>query len=765
MPPASRPVRNRVRRPSLGRIRALDAVVVACVAALMLGLAMPRLGARWPSASGGLLGRPSAQTGEEAVLEALVEVANEKALEHVVLQLDVQPGFGVHVWPEWASPWGHVPELTLFDDGTVVYLEDAEAMSPIPYVVQLSTAEVQALVDQVIALGFDRLESQESWVGVDDRGESYGVTDGGFFRLQLRRDGELTSLRIYDHAPFVSEAQAFSSIVDLLLGWSAITATPLFHERAALFLEGPVDGSVPIFETALESAFEASGTPSDDVALTWPPLVAFPKRFPALVGRDALVALRASLPRIAASPAPGDFDAPDTPMAAYSSFWAWPIDVPDGHGGLARARIVVVPWVYGDRYPDAESDVEAYARALEAARATRRDAERAALTEVAADPPPTPMALATAEPWAIDPTPVWHPFPPDVRPVPLDASLGIQTWRHWLATPEDLAPLLGAAAPRFDWLKQRFAWADLEPFGPTDLRANDLMMHPDAWMNATRYGARHAPPRVLIQLDVPPEWARVTPGAPGIPPFDLNPWLRFVRAFAHRYAGQVDAYEILNEPNLAREWGAAPDPEAYAKVLAAAYRAIKLADPDAVVVSAGLAPTGTDLPKAMDDVAFLERLYAAMDANHGSDLHLDALGAHAPGYAAAPEVAPEDAAADPALGGARHFAFRRVEDLRAVMEAHGDADKQIVVTEFGWTTDRRPDSPYAWHAVSEVERAERLRAAFDYSRERWSPWIGPMIVFTAADPAWTADHEAWWWAVTGPDGGPTAALRDAFAAP
>jgi hypothetical protein len=51
------------------------------------------------------------------------------------------------------------------------------------------------------------------------------------------------------------------------------------------------------------------------------------------------------------------------------------------------------------------------------------------------------------------------------------------------------------------------------------------------------------------------------------------------------------------------------------------------------------------------------------------------LGAHAAGFAAPPEVSPDEAAANEELyGGERFFTFRRVEDIRRVMEANGDAD-------------------------------------------------------------------------------------------
>lgn len=98
------------------------------------------------------------------------------------------------------------------------------------------------------------------------------------------------------------------------------------------------------------------------------------------------------------------------------------------------------------------------------------------------------------------------------------------------------------------------------------------------------------------------------------------------------------------------------------------------------------------------------------------------------------------------------------------MIQRGDDFKQVLVTEFGWTTDARPDSPYHWFAVSEDQRAARVVAAHEYARAKWASWIGPMILFTAADPAWTQDHEAWWWSVTGRDGRLRPAIRAAFSA-
>jgi hypothetical protein len=97
------------------------------------------------------------------------------------------------------------------------------------------------------------------------------------------------------------------------------------------------------------------------------------------------------------------------------------------------------------------------------------------------------------------------------------------------------------------------------------------------------------------------------------------------------------------------------------------------------------------------------------------------------------------------------FYFRRIEQLRAIMEAHGDADKQIWLMEFGWTTDRVHPA-YAWYATTEERKAELIVQAFQFAHQHWAPWIGVMTLWTIADPAWGPNDEQVWWAITNPNG-------------
>jgi hypothetical protein len=218
----------------------------------------------------------------------------------------------------------------------------------------------------------------------------------------------------------------------------------------------------------------------------------------------------------------------------------------------------------------------------------------------------------------------------------------------------------------------------------------------------------------------------------------------------------VKAYQVWNEPNLAREWGGwSPDPTRYVELLRACYVGIKSADPDALVISAGLSPTGNGPPEAMPDTEYLIGMYEA-----GAAPYFDLLGVHAPGFLYPPEISPEEVAAK--HDGHRFFCFRHVEDMREIMVRYGDGDKQVAVLEMGWTTD--PVHPgYAWFAVTEEQKADYLVRAFRYAKEHWSPWIGLMTVISIADPRWSEEDEQYWWAITEP-GWPETRVRPAYEA-
>ena len=312
---------------------------------------------------------------------------------------------------------------------------------------------------------------------------------------------------------------------------------------------------------------------------------------------------------------------------------------------------------------------------------------------------------------------------------------GLQTflwWREETAT-RDLQLIHDAG---FTWVKQQVGWRNVEGIakGHYDWYFTDRIV-----ADAEQFGLN-----VLFRLDRQPLWALPPDGSNRGPvenPQDLGD---FCHAIANRYKGRVQAYQVWNEPNLAREWQhQPPDPAGYVELLRACYVGIKTADPDALVISAGLSPTGSGLPEAMPDIEYLTAMYEA-----GAAPYFDLLGVHAPGFLYPPEISPEEVAER--HDGHRFFCFRHVEDAREVMLRYGDEGKQVAVLEMGWTTD--PIHPnYAWFAVTEEQKADYLARAFHYAKEHWSPWIGPMMVISIADPRWTEEDEQYWWAVTYPD--------------
>ncbi len=303
----------------------------------------------------------------------------------------------------------------------------------------------------------------------------------------------------------------------------------------------------------------------------------------------------------------------------------------------------------------------------------------------------------------------------------------------------------------FTWVKQMFQWNYIERDG----KGKFLWEEPDRLVKAANnYGLK-----IVARIDYSPDWAKATKSY-NSPPKNMADFGDFIYALVSRYKtgspnGQIGAYEIWNEPNLSREWGdKAPSAAEYVEMLKVAYMAAKKADPNAMIVTAGLSPTGTVSPEARPDDVFLDEMYKA-----GAKEYFDVLGAHAAGYKAPPEMSPDEIAAKKEYGGQRFFGFRRVEDLRQIMVKNGDDKKQVMVLEMGWTTDNRPGSPYAWHAVSEKEKGDYIVQAYQFAQKNWAPWIGLMSSIYLSAPQWTDKDEQYYWSLTDPNGTPRASYN------
>ncbi|MCE5259510.1 MAG: endo-1,4-beta-xylanase [Chloroflexi bacterium] len=359
--------------------------------------------------------------------------------------------------------------------------------------------------------------------------------------------------------------------------------------------------------------------------------------------------------------------------------------------------------------------------------------------------------LSTMDEATVTPEATERPLPPVQEAWLNSPEYGMQVFPWW--RPEvgsrDMQVVRDAG---FTWVKVGFGWRDIEGAGKGefDWSRTDTIVN-----MANDIGVK-----LLVRIDHQPAWAGGGFPLNG-PPDNLQDLADFLTALVTRYKGRIQAYQIWNEPNLAREWGGqTPDPAAFADLLAVSYEAIKSIDSHALVISGGLSPTGTWDDQTRPDDWYLETLYINMGSSTG---YFDLLGLHAPGFKAAPEMDPADVAADSNYGGQRAFCFRHIEDMRKIMVQYGDENKQVAILEFGWTSDPRPDSTYYWHAVSEETKADYLVRAYQYAKANWSPWIGLMSLIYIVDPDWTEANEQYWWAISDP-GYPDFIARPAYEA-
>ncbi|NHC14610.1 GH39 family glycosyl hydrolase [Motilibacter deserti] len=129
-------------------------------------------------------------------------------------------------------------------------------------------------------------------------------------------------------------------------------------------------------------------------------------------------------------------------------------------------------------------------------------------------------------------------------------------------------------------------WADLQPA-------------PSRWnwepLDRAVAAAERAGLRPMLVLGQTPAWASSDPRAPGVhvpgtgePPRSLALWSAYVTAVADRYYGRIRAYEVWNEPNYVSDYFHGSEAD-MARLTESAYAAVKAVDPDALVVSPGLA--------------------------------------------------------------------------------------------------------------------------------------------------------------------------------
>lgn len=288
------------------------------------------------------------------------------------------------------------------------------------------------------------------------------------------------------------------------------------------------------------------------------------------------------------------------------------------------------------------------------------------------------MILDDASVWG----PVWYPTPQATPTVTATSTPGpsptpTATAQHafgmggvwWGAVPwEDqeafnhrmLSRLKNAGATTSIW---GIHWAVIEPIqGTYDWSRYDWELD---YLNA--YGIY--PIGLIVST---PAWASYNGAAGNYPPGEhaVDAFIDFCAAAAQRYSGRLYGFSFWNEPDIIYGWGKDPDPAEYAQWQKRYYIGIKRGDPHV------MAGTGGFLGRSL---AFIQTIYSDVGGQY-----LDAVAIHP--Y---PDLSGQQ--------GQPYFDNDMITSYRSVMVAHGDEDKPMWLTEFGWLFDDISFQTYSYY--------------------------------------------------------------------
>ncbi len=317
-------------------------------------------------------------------------------------------------------------------------------------------------------------------------------------------------------------------------------------------------------------------------------------------------------------------------------------------------------------------------------------------------PPTSPSSTSTTASTTSAPPVEESPEAPTASPVSPDSDgLGFSPGSMLLdLTADDLdTDLDRMVALGADWIRIDLDWSRIEAEeGSYDWTTTDAIVT----------GARSRDLRVLGLIAYTPAWARPAGTPDKAPPIEVGDFARYVEALVDRYGRHIRAWEIWNEPNVSSFWHPEPDPAGYAQLLDAGSSTIRRIDPDAVIVTGGLAPA-LDLPGIeVSPLTFLEQLY-----DHASSGSFDAVGVHPYTYPGFPTETQD------------WNQFAALPDLRDVMIARGDETKTMWITEYGAPTGEGQRS------VSAESQATMISEAITELEDE--PWAGPLFVYSLRD--------------------------------
>lgn len=214
------------------------------------------------------------------------------------------------------------------------------------------------------------------------------------------------------------------------------------------------------------------------------------------------------------------------------------------------------------------------------------------------------------------------------------------------------------------------------------------------------------------------------------PPAQPAQFATWANEFATRYADQLTYYIIWDEPNLASHWGNQnPNPSEYSALLTATATAIRQADPNAVIVSAPLAPTSETGPQNYAEPLFLQQMLEA-----GAAPAFDIVAGKPYGF----DTAPADRRVS-----LDTLNFSRIILLRETLTENGLHDKAVWAGNWGWNSLPAgwQGQPSIWGQTDPQTQAAHTLAGLQRAQQEW-PWMGLMFLENW-EPAGTETNPSW----------------------
>jgi hypothetical protein len=312
-----------------------------------------------------------------------------------------------------------------------------------------------------------------------------------------------------------------------------------------------------------------------------------------------------------------------------------------------------------------------------------------------------------------------------------DEAFGYGTQSHAVVGDPKVAMDVIANQLGLDWVKVQLEWPLVQP----DPETYQWFFYDGVVDEANDHGLR-----LLFSIVGAPAWTRVAGNENG-PPDDYTHYTNFLNEVLNRYPGKVHAIEVWNEQNLDREWATAEglSPASYVQFLSQAHATIKGIDPNIIVVSGALAPTGIhDRVTSYDDFIYLDEALAS-----GMLKYTDCVGVHHNGYNIGPDVPFEAASADPNAATAifrgpfenphHSWSFKTTIDTYAQKVQAVDPNKKLCVTEFGWASSEGYDTyPTGFEFAQDntlEEQAQYIVQAFQQMHDSEDVWLAFLFNF------------------------------------